>query len=290
METKIIGKKISEARKSLQLSQAQIADALCISPQAVGKWERGESLPDFIQFTKLAKLLGLDLNYFTEEFPSNFSLQTVANHSKDEVVKVSSPSWDFSKGNWKDADFSKATSIGEKLAGSNLNNCLFDEADLSKVHFTGNFVQQCSFVQSNLMAAQFSKCHLTKNDFSFAQLQQAEFTGTYLAESIFINSNLNQVRFKDGGWDKITLKDTAFHDVEFKNMYIGNTVFSGEIANCSFDLCAFKKVSFENATLTNTFFKCKSLKKISFKQVKMDRMTYAFLKNGGADLSGIEIL
>jgi len=44
MENKMIGSKIAEARKKINISQAQLAQHLFISPQAVGKWERGESI------------------------------------------------------------------------------------------------------------------------------------------------------------------------------------------------------------------------------------------------------
>ncbi len=46
----------------------------------------------------------------------------------------------------------------------------------------------------------------------------------------------------------------------------------------------------QNATLTNTFFKNKSLKGIRFIDSKADRMTYEFLKNGKADLNGISLI
>ena len=45
MKTKMIGNKIAEARRKINISQAQLAERLFISPQAVGKWERGESMP-----------------------------------------------------------------------------------------------------------------------------------------------------------------------------------------------------------------------------------------------------
>ena len=70
MENKIIGSKIAEARKRKNISQAQLAQHLFISAQAVGKWERGESFPDIITFNRLAEILGVDLNYFSENFPS----------------------------------------------------------------------------------------------------------------------------------------------------------------------------------------------------------------------------
>ena len=64
------------------------------------------------------------------------------------------------------------------------------------------------------------------------------------------------------------------------------------VEDCSFENCAFKKVTFQNATLINNFFKIKnkSLKGIRFIDCKADRMTYEFLKNGKADLTGITLL
>src|SRR5512140_341715 len=68
--TTMIGNKIAEARKKINISQAQLAQLLFISSQAVGKWERGESMPDIITFNRLAEILGVDLNYFSENFKS----------------------------------------------------------------------------------------------------------------------------------------------------------------------------------------------------------------------------
>ena len=48
MDTKILGNKIAMARKEKNMSQAQLAQLIYISPQAVGKWERGESVPDIL--------------------------------------------------------------------------------------------------------------------------------------------------------------------------------------------------------------------------------------------------
>jgi transcriptional regulator with XRE-family HTH domain len=66
----MIGNKIAEARKKINISQAQLAERLFISSQAVGKWERGESMPDIITFNRLGEILGVDLNYFSDSFQS----------------------------------------------------------------------------------------------------------------------------------------------------------------------------------------------------------------------------
>ena len=46
LQSKSIGNKIAAARKRINLSQAELAQQVSISSQAVGKWERGESMPD----------------------------------------------------------------------------------------------------------------------------------------------------------------------------------------------------------------------------------------------------
>ena len=61
LTTTMIGNKIAEARKKANISQSGLAQRLFISAQAVGKWERGESMPDIITFNRLAEILGVDL-------------------------------------------------------------------------------------------------------------------------------------------------------------------------------------------------------------------------------------
>lgn len=84
--TKKIGNKIAEARKKVNISQAQLADRLFISPQAVGKWERGESMPDIITFNRIAEMLGVDLNYFSDNFQSATAVKLI-----DEPLVKQSP-------------------------------------------------------------------------------------------------------------------------------------------------------------------------------------------------------
>jgi len=52
-----IGKKIKELRKKNDLTQEKLADYLCVSYQAVSKWETGVSSPDLSMIAPLAKLL-----------------------------------------------------------------------------------------------------------------------------------------------------------------------------------------------------------------------------------------
>ncbi|MDD3878119.1 MAG: helix-turn-helix transcriptional regulator, partial [Bacteroidales bacterium] len=55
LNSKFIGNKISAARKKINLSQAELGIKVSISSQAVGKWERGESMPDIATLNRLAE-------------------------------------------------------------------------------------------------------------------------------------------------------------------------------------------------------------------------------------------
>ena len=52
-----VGQQIASLRKSKGLTQAELGDRLSISPQAVSKWERGESMPDISLLPDLAAVL-----------------------------------------------------------------------------------------------------------------------------------------------------------------------------------------------------------------------------------------
>lgn len=80
------------------------------------------------------------------------------------------------------------------------------------------------------------------------------------------------------------------NSVSFNATDISDVVFEGTMEDYSFEYCYFSKVVFKNATLKNTFFKCKNLKRIEFTDCQADRMTYEFLKNGKADLKDVTLL
>ncbi len=53
-----LGQRIQERRKQQGLTQEQLGNDLLVSPQAVSKWENGESLPDIGTLPALCKTLG----------------------------------------------------------------------------------------------------------------------------------------------------------------------------------------------------------------------------------------
>ena len=52
-----IGEKIAVRRKELGITQDELAEKLCISPQAVSRWENGWNLPDMDRLRSIAKVL-----------------------------------------------------------------------------------------------------------------------------------------------------------------------------------------------------------------------------------------
>lgn len=58
-----IGENIVIARKNLNLTQADLADKMNVSYQAVSSWERDENLPDTINLIALASVLKVTIDW-----------------------------------------------------------------------------------------------------------------------------------------------------------------------------------------------------------------------------------
>ena len=59
-----IGKYIAGKRKSVGMTQRQLAEKLGMSDKSVSKWERGVCLPDVSVYKELCSILGISLNEF----------------------------------------------------------------------------------------------------------------------------------------------------------------------------------------------------------------------------------
>ena len=59
------GKKIAHLRKSKNMTQEELGKVLSVTYQAVSKWERDESVPDFEMMSRIAKFFNVPLDYFT---------------------------------------------------------------------------------------------------------------------------------------------------------------------------------------------------------------------------------
>jgi uncharacterized protein YjbI with pentapeptide repeats len=296
METKMVGSKISNARKKIKISQAQLAERLFISSQAVGKWERGESMPDIITLNRLAEILGVDLNYFSGGADPLATELTPAERSEKQSAELPSGKekkklgWDMSRGNWVDADFSGLKDLHEKFSSSNMQRCKFISSDLSGLLLKNNNVDGCDYSGSDFSRTHIYASNLLSNLFNECSLKETEFSGSYIYGCDFTGADFTGVVVKSCALEKNTFADAVWKRTSFIDTQIADIVFDGAVEECYFENCAFKRVTFQNSTLTNTFFKNRSLKQIRFIDCQADRMTYEFLKNGKANLSGISLL
>lgn len=61
-----IGQNIAELRKKKGLTQEELAEKMCVTAQAVSKWERDASYPDVTALSALAKALGVSVAAIVE--------------------------------------------------------------------------------------------------------------------------------------------------------------------------------------------------------------------------------
>jgi uncharacterized protein YjbI with pentapeptide repeats len=299
LNSKSIGNKIAEARKKINLSQAELAQQVSISPQAVGKWERGESMPDISTLNRLAEILGVDLNYFSNSFNTEEVAKTLVDkhHLKSiEIPKTNSVkkfdwNWDMSQGNWSDADFSGLKNLKEKFSSSNMKNCKFMNSDLSELILAKNNIENCSFSGSNIRDSRIQSSNLLNNLFNKCSFIDAELLKSNIEKCNFSEADFSGAEMMEVNFENNVVNEAVFKFTIFKKTNLSNITFTGLFEDCHFEHCAFYSVKFKDATILNTFFKNNDkFKKVEFVNCKVDSITYAFLKNNEANLTGVSLL
>jgi uncharacterized protein YjbI with pentapeptide repeats len=314
MDTNIIGSKIAEARKKTNMSQAQLAQRLFISPQAVGKWERGESMPDIVTVNRLAEILGVDLNYFSENFlpagdetaprmaigsirDSEQMVQEEANlsGSPERQVPINLTAIDL-----QESDF----------AGVILHNGKFNVSPLRRANFAGADLTGSSFEVSDACEANFDGANLTDCNFSIVALTDASFRKSILVRTTlnisgqgakFIDVNLIDVKLTRTDLRKTIFENCTFNGVDFNYCDLRGICFDGQtFIGVRFDKSSLNEVSFKGATLRNVSFtppfsvtnkSYRAMKTICFDGATMDKLTYAALKGLRViDLSKVTII
>ncbi len=315
LNTKTIGNKITEARKKKNISQAQLAQFLFISPQAVGKWERGESSPDIITFNRLSEILDVDLNYFSENFQSTHNetdskmpldstsdseqtAQELANLSGTQerqvrinLTAINLQESDFAgvilhKGKFKTSPLWRADFAGADLTGSS-----FEVSDAREANFDGANLTDCTFSTTNLADASFRKSALVRTDFNKSSLVGTKFTDVELT-----GVKLTMVDLR-----KTVFENCIFNGVDFKYSDLRGMHFDGHtFIGVQFEKSALNDVSFTGATLRNVSFRLpfsvtnksyRAFKTVCFDGAMMDKLTYAALKGlWVVDLSNVTVI
>ena len=295
-----LGQKIATARKKANLSQAILAQQVAISPQAVGKWERGESMPDITTLNRLAEILGVDLNYFSDSFQSSNPLEEpiqIFEKQKEDFPSIHLPkkkfawNWNMSSGNWEDADFSGLKNLQEKFSSSNMKNCKFKNADLSGLILGSNNIEKCDFSSADLRGSKIHSSNLLNNQFNQCSFIDAEFNKDNIEKCNFTDADFSGTEFTGVNFEGNIVERANWKFTSFKNTYLSDVLFEGTFEDCHFEKCTFYKATFQNATILNSFFKYNSrFKRVQFINCKVDSITYAFLKSNQADMTGIDII
>lgn len=273
-------------------SQAQLGEQLAISAQAVGKWERGESMPDILMLGRLAGILGVDLNYFGGGAETPSVLPDAPQPAADANDPCPSPKqgWNMSSGNWADADFSGLHGLAERLSRANIERCKFIGSELSGLILKGNNIERCDFTRSGLRACKFSSANLAHVMFVNCDLGESMFSRSDLKDCDFSGADLTGVVSRWSNFQKVKLVGAVLSGTVFRFAQLSDITFDGEIKDCAFEHCDFARVEFQNAVIRNTFFKNSKLKRAKFTNCKADKLSYAFMKASKADLTGVELL
>ena len=59
--------KLKEARKNAGLTQVELAEKLCVSRQAITKWESGKGIPDVENLKMLSKVLNVSIDFLLDD-------------------------------------------------------------------------------------------------------------------------------------------------------------------------------------------------------------------------------
>lgn len=59
--------KLKEARKNAGLTQVELAEKLCVSRQAITKWESGKGIPDVENLKMISKVLNVSIDFLLDE-------------------------------------------------------------------------------------------------------------------------------------------------------------------------------------------------------------------------------
>lgn len=272
MAIELIGEKISLARKAMNMSQAELATKLNMSPQMVSKWERGESLPDIIMLKRLSEELNINICYLisdevSEEQETNITPN--ANQVKIKTDKALANIYKF--GNWNHTDFSNTTIKDKNFSYAQLKRCNFSDCNLEGNNFSYTEFYECDLQRANLKEANLKFIDINKTDASGVNLE-----GSYLKMSDFKYSKLNKAQLNNARIYCTCFKEVEMIDINLNDTLIEKTTFIGVI--------------FNNITFNNTLFKECKFKKSEFLNCRMDKITYNFLKSCKVNLSNVELI
>ena len=62
-----LAEKLKEARKNAGLTQTELAEKICVSRQAITKWESGKGIPDVENLKNISKVLDVSIDFLLDD-------------------------------------------------------------------------------------------------------------------------------------------------------------------------------------------------------------------------------
>ncbi len=84
-----LGQKLKEMRRKMGLSQESLGEIICVSRQAITKWENDTGIPDISNLQELSKIFGTTIDYLLNENNSLPLLKMKLDISKEKDNKES---------------------------------------------------------------------------------------------------------------------------------------------------------------------------------------------------------
>ena len=122
-----LGEKLKSARKSIGLTQGQLAEKLLVSRQAITKWEAGKGMPDIENLKQLSKLLNISIDSLLDS-GENIDLSVTR-----QEINLSDYAYTRKiKGRWSSKEKKKDMAVMEKYPNAEIHGLLGKQA-LTKV-------------------------------------------------------------------------------------------------------------------------------------------------------------
>ncbi len=84
----IFREKLVQLRKSRNMTQEQLAEALGVSRQAVSRWEAGDSTPDMINLLGLCDLFGVSSDYLIHDNYESDDDMPIVKEKNEQISEV----------------------------------------------------------------------------------------------------------------------------------------------------------------------------------------------------------
>ena len=122
-----LGEKLKSARKSIGLTQGQLAEKLLVSRLAITKWEAGKGMPDIENLKQLSKLLNISIDSLLDS-GENIDLSVTR-----QEINLSDYAYTRKiKGRWSSKAGKKDMAVMEKYPNAEIHGLLGKQA-LTKV-------------------------------------------------------------------------------------------------------------------------------------------------------------